>query len=86
MARWIVVDGKRRLRIVWGPHKQELRCNGMEVMWSEEMTRRQRGGFEMIGKGVGTRHMWKRRGAKWYRWQEMRRGDAIGGTVRGGQL
>jgi hypothetical protein len=29
------VDGKRKLRIAWGPHKQEMRCNGMEVMWSE---------------------------------------------------
>jgi hypothetical protein len=25
----------RRLRIAWGPHKRELRSNGMEVMWSE---------------------------------------------------
>jgi hypothetical protein len=35
MARWKTVDGKRILRIVWGPHKRELRCSGTEVMWSE---------------------------------------------------
>jgi hypothetical protein len=29
------MDGKRKLRIVWGPHKWELRCNGMELMWRE---------------------------------------------------
>jgi hypothetical protein len=40
MARWTAMDGKRRLRIMWGPQKWELRCNGMEVMWSENMTRR----------------------------------------------
>jgi hypothetical protein len=25
----------RRLRIAWGPHKQELTLNGMEVMWNK---------------------------------------------------
>jgi hypothetical protein len=30
----------------------------------------------VLGKGVGTRHRWKWHGAKWYRWWEMRRGDA----------
>jgi hypothetical protein len=49
-----VMDGKRRLRIAWGPHKWELRCNGTEVMWSKKMMRRQRGGREVLGKGVGT--------------------------------
>jgi hypothetical protein len=78
------VDGKRRLWIALGPHKRELRCNGMKVMWRKRMPRRQRGGHEVIGKGVGTRHRWKWRGVKWYRWREMRRGDAIGGMVSGG--
>jgi hypothetical protein len=27
--------GKRKLRIVWGSHRREMRCNGAEVMWSE---------------------------------------------------
>jgi hypothetical protein len=49
------VDGKRRLWVAWGPHKRELRCNGTEVMWSKKMTRRQRGGHEALGKGVGNR-------------------------------
>jgi hypothetical protein len=29
------MDWMRKLRIAWGPHKWDLRCNGMEVMWSE---------------------------------------------------
>jgi hypothetical protein len=32
IARWKTMDGKRRLRIVWGAHKWELMCNGIEVM------------------------------------------------------
>jgi hypothetical protein len=58
----------------------------MKVMWSEKMTRRKRGGCEMIGKGAGTRHRWKWHGVKLYRWWEMRRGDATGGMVSGGQV
>jgi hypothetical protein len=77
------VDGKRRLRIAWVPHKRKLRCNGTKVMWSKKMMRRQRGCCEVLGKGVGTRHRWKWRGAKWNRWREMRRGDATSGMVSG---
>jgi hypothetical protein len=36
-----------------------MRCNGTEVMWCGKMMRRQGGGHEVIGRGVGTRHRWE---------------------------
>jgi hypothetical protein len=63
-----------------------LRCNGTEVMWHAKMTWKQGEGHKAIGKGVGTRHRWKWCGAKWCRWRKVRRGDATGGMVSGGQV
>jgi hypothetical protein len=48
------VDGKRRLMCNGKRRWRELRCNGMEVMWSKKMMRRQKGGCVVLGKGVGT--------------------------------
>jgi hypothetical protein len=50
MARWTVVDGKRRLRIIRGPHKRELRCNEIEVMSSEVV--------QVAGDGKGRCDRW----------------------------
>jgi hypothetical protein len=49
IARWTIVDRKKRLRIMWGVHKRELRCNGTEVMQSKVAL--VEGGDEGIGVG-----------------------------------
>jgi hypothetical protein len=49
IARWTTVDGKKRLRIMWGVHKRELRCNVTEVM--RRKVALVAGGDEGIGVG-----------------------------------